>query len=255
MTAAARLDETRRDDTPIPRFDLVPWAERWGIVAGLTDARSRFDLGLASPAPTARVIGHWKRLFAAFRPGFETFVISFQPHGTAIALHGGGQPGWTVCEGFDGHLTRSAGVLLLVSVADCVPVYLLHPGTRTVGLLHAGWRGTAAGILERGIERLAEVTKANVSELLIHCGISICGRCYEVGSDVVEALTGTAPNGKAHVDLRAELARRAEALGVGGVTLSGWCTAHDDAWFYSHRRSGGQDGRMVAFAGVARLTP
>jgi copper oxidase (laccase) domain-containing protein len=54
------------------------------------------------------------------------------------------------------------------------------------------------------------------------------------------------------LDLRGALADRARALGVGAVTVSGWCSAHDADRFYSHRRSAGKDGRMLAYLGVPR---
>ena len=57
--------------------------------------------------------------------------------------------GWVQVEGIDGWVTTAPGVLLTVTVADCIPVYLAVPG-KAVALLHAGWRGTAGGILARG---------------------------------------------------------------------------------------------------------
>jgi len=62
--------------------------------------------------------------------------------------------------------------------------------------------------------------------------------------------SGHAETGPGHVDLRTVLARQAQALGVGGITLSPWCSAHDREHFFSHRASGGRDGRMVAYAGL-----
>jgi hypothetical protein len=99
------------------------------------------------------------------------------------------------------------------------------------------------------------------SEIVMHCGVAICGECYEVGSEVVEALNGARgdrsserrspdPSGPAHVDLRDILARQAQDLGIGEVTLSPGCSAHDRSRFFSHRASGGRDGRMVAYLGT-----
>jgi copper oxidase (laccase) domain-containing protein len=141
-------------------------------------------------------------------------------------------------------------VLLCVTVADCIPVFLVHPATRTVGLLHAGWRGTAAGILEGGIEAVARLAMCRVQDVVMHCGVGICGSCYEVGHEVIKALRGSASPNHDHIDLRAELAARAGRAGLTHVTASGWCTAHDGTRFFSHRRSGGSEGRMVAYVGV-----
>src|SRR5207244_772995 len=88
-------------------------------------------------------------------------------------------------------------------------------------------------------------------EIVMHCGVGICGACYEVGSEVLEQLTpGGATAATGHVDLRAVLVRHAAELGVREVSVSPWCSAHDRAHFFSHRASGGRDGRMIAYLGV-----
>jgi copper oxidase (laccase) domain-containing protein len=137
-----------------------------------------------------------------------------------------------------------------VTIADCVPVYLIAPG-RGVALLHAGWRGTAGGILGRGVEALLAATRSPLPKVIMHCGIGICGDCYEVGSEVMEGC-GVRANGAGpwHIDLRDRLVEQARELGLNQVTTSGWCSAHDRPAFYSHRASGGTDGRMVAYIGI-----
>src|SRR2546422_7393459 len=87
----------------------------------------------------------WRVLRAAFQPAFPAVVLSHQIHGTAVQWHRAGQDGWLILDGVDGHATRTPGVLLTVTVADCVPVYLIAPQKRVVALLHAGRRGTAGG--------------------------------------------------------------------------------------------------------------
>jgi hypothetical protein len=83
----------------------------------------------------------------------------------------------------------------------------------------------------------------------VHLGVGICGACYEVGPEVAWAVRGEGAPGKVHLDLRGELAARARRLGVAEVTVSRYCTAHDGARFFSHRGSGGDGGRMVAYLG------
>ena len=85
----------------------------------------------------------------------------------------------------------------------------------------------------------------------MHCGVAICGTCYEVGSEVFEALELSPPaDGRGLLDLRAVLERQGRALGVSRVSTSDRCSAHDAADFFSHRASGGADGRMVAYLGA-----
>jgi copper oxidase (laccase) domain-containing protein len=132
-----------------------------------------------------------------------------------------------------------------------VPVYLVVPG-RGIALLHAGWRGAAGGILSHGLERLLAATSSAPSQVVMHCGVGICGTCYEVGSEVMVGCGMPAEGpGPWHLDLRDRLMEQAQAAGLRSATTSSWCSAHDSSYFFSHRRSGGRDGRMVAYLGMA----
>ncbi len=108
---------------------MPDWRERYGITAGVTGRGAGgvpFDLGLGTVQPVGEVMERWRAFRAAF-PGFPSQVLSRQVHGTAVAWHDRLPAGWVLLEGFDGHATASAGTLLLVTVADCIPVYLAAP--------------------------------------------------------------------------------------------------------------------------------
>ncbi len=137
-----------------------------------------------------------------------------------------------------------------VTVADCVPVFLVDPSVEAVGLLHAGWRGVVAGILERGIELLRTELGSLAEDIHLHLGPAICRECYEVGSEVHLALGLPKPDGPNPVDLRGHLASRAVAAGVGKarITESAWCTLCGESPFFSHRR--GELERQVGFLGI-----
>ena len=238
---------------PLPLYELGDW-RRHGVVAGITGRGAGpgrgFDLGLWTDAPVGEVMSRW-RAFRGAVSGFDAVVLGNQIHGVAVESVGPAR-GWIQIEGVDGWVTTTPGVLLAVTVADCIPVYLAVPG-RGVALLHAGWRGTAGGILDVGLERLLAGTRAAPSDVIMHCGVGICGPCYEVGQEVMagcgEPVEGPGPW---HLDLRAHLAAGAQGLGVGSVSRSSWCSAHDRTSFYSHRASRGTDGRMVAYIGMPR---
>jgi YfiH family protein len=155
----------------------------------------------------------------------------------------------------DGHVTSWAGILLGVTVADCVPVFMVDPGNRTVGLLHAGWRGAAAGILEEGLSRMADEFGSEAENLHVHFGPSICGRCYEVGPEVFRSLGLPEPAQPTPIDLRAHLASRAEGLGVRReqLSVSTWCTRCGGSPFFSHRA--GEAQRQVGFLGLKKVAP
>lgn len=225
----------------------LPWLEQGTTVRG--DGPEPFDMGLFSDASPARaVVENWERL--RVDTGFPRVVHAHQVHGAAVRVHGSGAPGLSLAEPCDGHVTATVGTLLAVTVADCVPVSVVDPGRRSVALLHAGWRGAAAGILERGIEVLRERMGSRPGDLLVHLGPAICGRCYEVGPEVFGGLGLPEPGAAAPVDLRAALAHRAVAAGVGAgsVSVSAHCTLCGDPGLFSHR--GGDRARQVGYLGV-----
>lgn len=235
----------------VPRLELAEWRARYGVVAGVTTRGTPvdpFDLGLSSGRPVGKVLDQWAA-FRAAEPGFPLTTLGRQVHGTEVAWHEGGR-GWLILDGVDGHATGSAGVLMTVTVADCTPVYLLDPVQGGLALLHAGWRGASSRILERGIRLLTGRTGANVEEIVMHCGIGICGDCYEVGYEVFEAFGLPVPvGGKGPLDIRGQLVRQGQELGIGRITTSDWCSGHHGDLFHSHRRSRGVDGRMIAYLG------
>lgn len=236
---------------PVPRFELVEWREQFGVVAGITgrgSAASPFDLGLAgTTTPVATVLDNWQELQHCL-PAFCGLIVSRQVHGTQILWHDAGC-GLVIREGADGHATDAPGLLLAVTAADCIPIYCLDPERRAIALLHAGWRGVAAGVLTQGI-RLLTQHGCRVENLLVHCGVGICGLCYEVGSEVFAGCGVAAPpGGKGPLDLRRLLETQAVNMGVKSVSTSQFCSRHDPG-FFSHRGSGGADGRMVAYLGL-----
>ena len=262
-------------DGPIPRAEIPGWRTKYRVVAGIT--RKPYDLGLWTKDPIGDVMARWRE-FRRSEPGFRQYVLGHQVHGTRIEIHGEASRGrrsadraggrrmsddgieggeWRVFEGVDGHVAAGTGTMLCVTVADCTPVYLLHPGTKMVALLHAGWRGTAAGVLERGVQSLLVAATGipgdpGIAGVVCHLGVSICGPCYEVGPEVFEAMSPWAneqkpTGGKGSLDVRKVLVKQAESLGIKEITVSGHCSRHGEGW-YSHR--GGEGGRMVGYLGV-----
>lgn len=251
--------ELRESAVPagVPRMELSEWRSAFGVVAGITTRGTPdapWDLSLAGADAVGATLDRWSA-FRRAEPGFPLVTLGTQSHGTEVAWHEGGK-GWLLLDGVDGHATAAAGIFLTVTVADCTPVYLLDPASGAVALLHAGWRGASSRILERGVRLLAGRTGALPADLVMHCGVSICSDCYEVGHEVFEAFGLPVPRqGKGPLDVRAQLAAQARELGIARMSVSPWCSAHDAALFHSHRRSGGLDGRMVAYLGRPQVAP
>ena len=241
------FSETPVGDAALPRLELSEWAARYGLVAGITTRP--LSLGLWSEEPVGQVIGRWRAFGAAFGNRFPAVVLSHQVHGTVVQWHERLPDGWLILDGIDGHATNDPGVLLTVTVADCIPVYLAVPHKGALALVHAGWRGTAGGILERAVDLLKSRGFARASDIVMHCGVGICGECYEVGPEVADRLGRPEST---HLDLRGILAQQAQGLGIRDVSISPWCSAEERERFFSHRASRGRDGRMVAYLGRLR---
>ncbi len=197
----------------------------------------------------------WEKLARAF--DMRRIVHSRQVHGCTVHSHdpqtGEHAPPrgrLTVVEDGDAHVTASTGILLSVTVADCVPISLVDPRTRSVGLLHGGWRGVACGILEAGVTSLARRYGSRPHDLHLHMGPSICGACYEVGPEVHSALGLQVPQHPAPVDLRTLLGKQAAAVGVpiSQITLSSFCTRCGGSPLFSYR--GGDSERQLGLLGV-----
>jgi len=239
----------------IPEFE----ATAPGLVAGITtrdnlgrDDRGRAgnsDFGLATGGDLGAVsIRHME---LARWLGFSSVAICRQVHGSHLfSAADAPKSGLWIPGDADGLIDAPAGCLLVITVADCVPIYMYEPETASIGLLHAGWRGAAAGIMRRGVERFTERGSDRVAGLRVHLGPAICGNCYEVGPEVMQAmgLEGPGENG---LDLREFLRREAIDAGVSGhrVTASTLCTRCDPELFHSHRADGDSAGRMAAFIG------
>ena len=163
-------------------------------------------------------------------------------------------------EGADGVVTRDPSLLVTVRVADCVPLLIADAKTGAVGAVHAGWRGTLAGIAVRAVERMTGLFGSHPADLVAAAGPSIGPCCYEVGSDLrerfvragwadqsVERWFGTP--GARRLDLWRANRDQLMAAGVpeAAVLVAGLCTVCHPEWFYSYRREGERTGRMFAF--------
>jgi YfiH family protein len=224
----------------LPSHEEAPGFRQLGFVA-FTTTRQAGSFNLASTEPAATVVRRWTELVHALSPGASRLATALQVHGERILRHGDGWSGWLRdTTGADGHMTSARGTGMAVTLADCVPVFIAHPdGVGAV--LHSGWKGTAARILEKALA-LCSGEGLDVARALVHLGPAICGSCYEVGPDVYEAVTGRRRGGKALLDLRAALAEQARQAGA-TVTVSPSCTRCHNERFYSHRA--GDEGRQL----------
>ena len=141
-----------------------------------------------------------------------------------------------------------------VRTADCVPLLIVEAAGCAAAAIHAGWRGTAAGIARRGVERLSAAGYPPAS-LIAALGPAIGGCCYRVGADCLEAVLAASEGqgrvGLDHLDLHRS--NRAQLLAAGVAeerihALPG-CTRCRADLFHSFRRDGEGAGRMTALVG------
>lgn len=186
--------------------------------------------------------------------------LSEQVHGAAVRP--AGDRGYPAVEpGVDGLIDLTGQRVLLTFHADCAPVYLGLPGLPVHALVHAGWRGTAAGIAARAVEQLTALTGRPASSIHAAIGPCIHSCCYEVGDDVVgpmkqalgarflEAVEQGGAGARPRLNLAAANRIVLEEAGIPGEHIyeSGLCTACLAGDFFSHRRDAGRTGRMLAW--------
>ncbi|HKB07752.1 MAG TPA: peptidoglycan editing factor PgeF [Candidatus Polarisedimenticolia bacterium] len=157
----------------------------------------------------------------------------------------------------DALIVKGAGVAAGVWVADCLPILICDDRTRTAAAVHAGWRGTVAGVVEAAIALMRSRFRAEPSGLRLAMGPAIGPCCFEVGDEVVDALLRARPEAaasvvtgaKKRIDLVEENRRQARVAGVPDEAMqaSGLCTRCRPDLLESYRREGAGAGRMAGF--------
>jgi YfiH family protein len=180
-----------------------------------------------------------------------------QVHGSQVHLLGSlAHADIFPCEG-DALVTRTPGLALVIATADCVPVMLADRRGTTVAAVHAGWRGIAAGLPGKVIQRMSEAFQIQAGRFLAFIGPSISRQGYRVGDEVVQQVAAALPeNGMEgvlhqesdgpHLDLEAAVRTQLLAAGLHERSIFGGLPSTDgpEGFFHSHRQSGGSAGRM-----------
>jgi YfiH family protein len=237
---------TRAGGVSAPPYDTLNLGGKWGDTPESV-AENRRRLARAAGAP---------------------LFVAAQVHGFAIARVGAGDTPEDVTRlQADGLCSDRADVALAVFVADCIPAVVVDPRRGAFAAVHAGWRGTLAGVLPAAVRALGAHFGSRASDLRVALGPAIGPCCFEVGPEVVaafeagltgaraaEVIVGARGGGKAHVDLKRVNRLLLERAGVDPAAIDAGpeCTSCDQARFFSYRRDKGQTGQHLAFVSRVR---
>jgi polyphenol oxidase len=155
----------------------------------------------------------------------------------------------------DGLVTDVPDVYLCVSVADCIPIFLLDIDQKVAAAIHAGWRGTAARISERGVEMLVDEFRCRPERMVAFVGPGAGKCCYSVGEDVATKFSHEfvrEERGKIYVDLKAANVSQLLDMGLSRemIEVSPYCTIDEANLLHSYRRDGARSGRMMGVIGL-----
>lgn len=221
------------------------------------------NLGMNRGDAPDRVRENYRRFCAAVGVQADKLVFSSQVHSdvvrTVTAADAGKGLDRKADYDADGLVTDVPGLGLTVFGADCLPILFYDPVRRVAAAVHAGWRGTALGIAERAVEKMAGHYGSDPADILAAIGPGIGRCCFETHEDVPNAMTSALgvcatpyidpiENGKFKVDLKGINAMRLERAGLlpEHIAVSGDCTACHPEKYWSHRVTNGVRGSQAA---------
>ena len=231
-----------------------------GVSQGMWES---LNLGPSRGDDPDHVRENYRRFFAAIGADGSKLAMTNQVHGGVVRCVTTADIKADPCEKVnyeaDGLMTDLPGVALIVYSADCIPILFYDPVRRVIAAVHAGWRGTAAGIAAAAVERMRDVYGSRQEDILAAIGPGIGPDCFETHEDVPNAMTAALStavlrhikikeNGKFAVDLKNINAMRLEQAGLdpAHIAVSGVCTACAPDKFWSHRKLGTSRGSMAA---------
>ena len=160
-------------------------------------------------------------------------------------------------EGYDALITNRNGILIAVTVADCVPILLFDAKRKVIAAIHAGWKGSADKIVTKTVERMALEYGTECKNLKAFIGPCIGKDSFEVHDNVAQYFDSTCKKslieeGKFLVDLQKANIDQLIELGLkdGDIEISNYDTYQSTNMFFSHRKENGKTGRMMAAIGL-----
>lgn len=227
---------------------------------------SSMNLSFSRGDEEAAVYENYRRIAETVGFSSENVVCSDQTHTTNVRRVGKEEKGCGLYsprpyQDVDGLITNEPGVTLATFYADCVPLYLVDPVKKAVGLSHSGWRGTTGKIGKVTVEAMEREFGSRPEDILAVIGPSICQDCYEVSEDVAEAFRSAylpavwerlllkKENGKYQLNLWEACRENFLEAGIpeDNIVMPEICTCCNPSFLFSHRASKGKRGNLAAF--------
>ena len=210
--------------------------------------------GTVGDDPQAVLQNH-QVIYNAFGYDFQSRYDVWEVHGTTILCTDAPRPSDTPHPKADGIMTDKPGITLFMRFADCVPILLMDPVKKVIGIIHAGWQGTYKQIARVAVEEMCAHYGSQPDTILAGIGPSICQNCYEVDMPVRDAFIRSFGSegqkyfaereGQIFLDLWGANEDVLKSAGVRQIETAGICTAcHLDDW-YSHRAENGKTGQFA----------
>lgn len=227
---------------------------------------SAFNIAMNTGDNKEDVINNFKLIADYFSVDLDDFYHAYQNHTVNVKVVHNEDRGYGVTKEnsigeYDAFITNEKRLVLYVSVADCVPIFLVDPVKVAIAVIHSGWRGTLNNIVNKTIMEMKKNFGTNSSDLVACIGPSICKDCYEVSYDLYDEFRKKhndeyinkvfikKGNGKFNLDLW--LANKLNLINSGvfeeNIDITNLCTYNNPDLFFSHRRHGKKRGNMGAF--------
>ncbi|WP_080058036.1 peptidoglycan editing factor PgeF [Spirosoma aerolatum] len=211
------------------------------------------NLGINTADQPVNVDENRRRFFAAIGASADQLASSYQVHGTEVlyALEAGRY------EGYDALITNKPGILVGVTVADCVPILIYDAKQQAVAAIHAGWRGTVGQIVTKTLACMQQQFGTRSIDCFAYIGACIDECSFEVGLEVADQFDPACKRqdettGKYFVDLKKANAQLLVKFGIpeAQIEISPFSTVINNRDYFSYRAENGNTGRMLAVIGI-----
>ncbi|MCQ2609350.1 MAG: peptidoglycan editing factor PgeF [Lachnospiraceae bacterium] len=236
--------------------------EKTGLVkTAYTSNNSEARWKIYSKDPSHFCMKYYEEMASMMGIKVDDMVRIPQKHTTNIKIVKKGDGGLGISrqedEGYiDGMITDEKGIMLCTVEADCIPVYMLDPKNKAIGMIHSGWRGTAGLISIKALDMMKKEYNTDIKDILIYLGPSICKDCYEVRDDVIDEFSkifddkeikdiysikedSDISDRKYNIDVKLALKKTLWRHGIKkeNIEESIYCTYHNVDLFDSYRRT------------------